>query len=214
VSRAAYTPKVDDEKYPPILQLKSVHNTPIEGLWHWFQRAKGLNIKDLIRSGYLDGIYNPNHPIHPYVYVSPVIATPYSATHPSDLFNWLWPKILQIQLDSFVEYWNNHRIRSQPKKANMSGHTPRHAFTVSDSLGAPDCCIEVDREVLEVLRSQIPVSREESMRWVNKEFDIVASTAYRDLGEPELVLLSGWTIFSQLVPLIQHAFKFGSIGRT
>ena len=89
----------------------------------------------------------------------------------------------------------------------MSGHTPRHALTVSDSLGAPDCRIEVDRDVVEALRSQIPVSREESMQWVSKEFDIVATTAYRDLGEPELVLSSGWTIFSQLVPLIEHTLE-------
>ena len=78
MSRAAYTPEVNDKKYPPILQLKSVHNTPIEGLWHWFQRAKGLNIKELIRSGYLDGIYNPNHPIHPYVWGTPVVVMPCS----------------------------------------------------------------------------------------------------------------------------------------
>ncbi|KIJ92478.1 hypothetical protein K443DRAFT_113540, partial [Laccaria amethystina LaAM-08-1] len=37
------------------------------------------------------------------------------------LFYWLRPKILQNQLDRFVEYWNNHRILTQTQdKLNMS----------------------------------------------------------------------------------------------
>jgi len=36
-----------------------------------------------------------------------------------NLFYWLWPKIFQNQLDKFVEYWNNHKIRPQPYKSNF-----------------------------------------------------------------------------------------------
>jgi hypothetical protein len=25
-----------------------IHNTPIEGVWYWIQRVKGLNIKDFV----------------------------------------------------------------------------------------------------------------------------------------------------------------------
>ena len=50
----------------------------------------------------------------------------------SELFYWLWPKIVQHQLDHFTEYWNNHNIRSQAEKPNISGHTPGYAFTVSE----------------------------------------------------------------------------------
>ncbi len=42
--------------------MRSVHNTPIEGLWHWFLVNNGLNIKDAIRKGYHDGVYNPKQP--------------------------------------------------------------------------------------------------------------------------------------------------------
>ena len=44
-----------------------MHNTPIEGLWHWFLQNNGVNIKDAIRQGYNDGIYNPNNVVHPCV---------------------------------------------------------------------------------------------------------------------------------------------------
>jgi hypothetical protein len=51
--------------YPPVIQIRSVHNTPIEGLWHWFLKTYGFNIKDIIVTGYRDGYYNPNNPVHP-----------------------------------------------------------------------------------------------------------------------------------------------------
>ncbi|KAF8814344.1 hypothetical protein BYT27DRAFT_7082446, partial [Phlegmacium glaucopus] len=105
---------------PPMLQMRSVHNTPIEGLWHWFLQTFGVNIKDTIRGGFQAGIYNPNNVVH------------------LQLFYWLWLKILQNQLNKFVEYWNNHRIHSQPDKSNMSGSTPRHGFTVP-APPAEDC---------------------------------------------------------------------------
>jgi hypothetical protein len=76
------------------------------------------------------------------------------------LFYWLWPKILQNQLDKFVEYWNNHKIRPQADKSNMSGSTPRHGFTVP-ATPAEDCRIIIDPVVIDALREQIPVSRED-----------------------------------------------------
>ena len=120
------------------------------------------------------------------------------------LFYWLWPKILQIQLDKFVEYWNNHKIRAQPEKPNMSGSSPRHAFTVP-ALPAQQCGISVDLVVVDALRAQIPISREESMRWVDDEFEDAASKAYSALREPSLDnLLSSWDIFSSMARIINY----------
>ncbi|KAF8901851.1 hypothetical protein CPB84DRAFT_1815067 [Gymnopilus junonius] len=185
--REAYAPEIDKEQFPPMLQMRSVHNTPIEGLWHWFLQTFGHNIKDTIRSGFELGIYNPNNSVHP------------------QLFYWLWPKILQIQLDQFVEYWNNHRIRAQADKPNMSGSTPRHAFTVPD-LPAQQCGITVDQAVIDALRHQIPVSRKDSMRWVDDEFEVAATMAFSSIGEPPLSnLLSGWKIFTSMARVINVA---------
>jgi hypothetical protein len=62
-----------------------------------------------------------------------------------------------------MEYWNNHKICSQLKKANMSGHMLYHAFTVPEVLGVLDSWIEVDLEVVHALCAQIPVSQKECM---------------------------------------------------
>ncbi|KAF5332113.1 hypothetical protein D9611_008101 [Ephemerocybe angulata] len=180
--RSAYAPTIDSTHYPPFLQLKSVHNTPIEGLWHWFLKTFGVNLKVVVVSGYENGNYNPNNPVHP------------------KLFYWLWPQIMQIVLDRFVEYWNNHKIRKQAKKPNMSGSTPRHAFTVP-ALPAFDCGIEVDQAVIDALRNEIKKPREEVMMWpgVDAEFSRRAEHAYDMIGRPELIALKGWEIFSAML---------------
>ena len=115
--------------------------------------------------------------------------------------------MLQIQLDAFVEYWNNHRIRTQKEKPNMSGSTPRHAFLVP-APPAQDCKIPVDKEVVRALRSQIPVSREEAMRWVDDDFDRLATQAYEAIGSPPLnKFLNGWRIFEAMVGVINDSIS-------
>ncbi|KAJ2929127.1 hypothetical protein H1R20_g7964, partial [Candolleomyces eurysporus] len=180
--RDVYTPNVDVARFPPVFQLKSVHNTPIEGLWHWFSEMCGLNIKEMIIAGYQNGIYNLNDPIH------------------LSLFNWLWPQALQLQLDHFSEYWNNHKIRSQKRKPNMSGSTPRHAFIAPDPTRITKCYIDVDKPVVEALREQIPISCGDSMQFVNHEFLQLAEETYDAIGRPDLSdLRQVWDIFSVML---------------
>ncbi|KIN94717.1 hypothetical protein M404DRAFT_17192 [Pisolithus tinctorius Marx 270] len=95
VLHMVFAPNVDANQCLPFQFLNSVHNTPIKGLWHWFLDTKGINVKILLQSGLHDGVYHPNKSLH------------------KQLFYWLWLKILQGELDSFVEYWNNHCIRYQ-----------------------------------------------------------------------------------------------------
>lgn len=108
------------------------------------------------------------------------------------------PLHLQKQLDNFGEYWNNHKIRAEHEKPNMSGLTPRHTFTVPD-LPAQQCGIAVDRVVIDALRNQVLVSREELMRWVDEEFEVTAQSGYEIIGEPSLDnFLCGWEIFESM----------------
>lgn len=87
----------------------------------------------------------------------------------------------------------------------MSGATPRHGFTVP-AAPAEDCRIIVDQAVIDALRMQIPVSREDSMRWVDDFFEVAARNAYDAVGRPSLDnLLTGWDIFSSMVQVINVA---------
>ncbi|KAJ3746753.1 hypothetical protein DFH05DRAFT_1534510 [Lentinula detonsa] len=169
----AYAPNINSDKYPAAVHLKSVHNTPIEGLWHWFTDTMGFNLKEELRQGYKDGIFYPGS--QPHV----------------DLFNWLWPQIIQKELDIFTAYWNNHRIRYQAEKPNASGTTPSNAFALPKSVSAQaeQCGIVIDKFVVDALRKEIPVSREEAMR---------AKAIYRQIGSPQLKAAVGWSIFTAM----------------
>ncbi|KAJ2922646.1 hypothetical protein H1R20_g14435, partial [Candolleomyces eurysporus] len=163
------------------VQVKSVHNTPIEGLWHWLSETCGLNMKDTIISGQTLGIYHSESPVHKH------------------LFLWLWPKIVQNIINGFVQYWNNHIIRTQRAKENMSGSTPTHGF-ICPALPAKDVGIRVDQAVLDALRDEIPTSRAESTRWVSDNF---AAAVYEFIGSPALDNMSkGWAIFTTMVPYL------------
>ncbi|KAG6836326.1 hypothetical protein H0H93_009076 [Arthromyces matolae] len=178
--RTTYAPEIDIEVYPPVVQVKSTHNTPIEGLWHWLLKTSGHDFREVVRSGLSDGIYQINNPAH------------------INLFKWLWPQILQRELNKFTEYWNNHRIRYQADKPNVSGVSPRQAFTCPNAYNGEDCKIEVDQQVIDALRREIPVPRKEAMRWVSDEFAEVAQAAYEHLGSPEMSPQAGWAIFSAM----------------
>ncbi|KAG6905157.1 hypothetical protein DXG01_004495, partial [Tephrocybe rancida] len=180
-----YAPQIDKATYLPVLQVKSTHNTPIEGMWHWFQKTTGHDFGDVVRQGFREGRYNPNNELH------------------VDLFNWLWPQILQGALDNFTKYWNNHQIRTQKNKSNVSGTTPTNAFTVPDLYGGKDCRISVDLTTINALRATIPVTREDAMQWVDVDFADCAQVAYILIGSPALEPLSGWNIFGDMIVALQ-----------
>jgi hypothetical protein len=47
------------------------------------------------------------------------------------LFNWIFPPLVQAELDGFHTYWSQHRVRGRPSRGVPSGHVP------ADVLGHP-----------------------------------------------------------------------------
>ena len=62
---------------------------------------------------------------------------------------WLWPPIVQRELDHFREVANNRRVRKQKDKILPSGVSPSYAYTFPEDYGGVDCLQPVDREVIE-----------------------------------------------------------------
>ncbi|KAJ6613707.1 hypothetical protein B0H10DRAFT_2177130 [Mycena sp. CBHHK59/15] len=137
---------------PPFVALPSTDNIPIKSSWHLFTNYVGLDIKQIILLGKSLHYFNPGFLLH------------------VNLFNWLWPKIVQLCLNDFVEYWNDHKIRTQRGKLLPSGVSPNYIFP-------------------EIFRN--PVS---------DDFDTKAWEVYGEIGSPKLILTDGWTIFCQMFP--------------
>ncbi|KAJ6614263.1 hypothetical protein B0H10DRAFT_2266519 [Mycena sp. CBHHK59/15] len=99
-------PDISIDAAPPFVALPSTDNIPIESSWHLFTNYVGLDIKQIILLGKSLHYFSPGLLLH------------------VNLFNWLWPKIVQLCLDDFVEYWNDHKIRTQRGKLLPSGFGP------------------------------------------------------------------------------------------
>ncbi|KAJ7815938.1 hypothetical protein B0H13DRAFT_1663671 [Mycena leptocephala] len=109
---------VSVEDAPAFVALKSTDNIPIESSWHLFTNYVGCDIKQIILLGKANNYFNP------------------ALEHHIDLFNWLWPKIIQRSLDQFVDYWNNHTIQTQPFEIESISIASSHAFQNASHLNA------------------------------------------------------------------------------
>ncbi|TRM66661.1 hypothetical protein BD626DRAFT_545803 [Schizophyllum amplum] len=117
--RRRLMPDLDCNEFPSFVNIPSTRNVIIEGLWHWFRKSYGLNMKALLLKEKADGVFIPGNMLH------------------TNLFRWLWPKIIQRVLDQFRAYWNLHKIRKQADKPNPSGASPDDIWSHHAAFGYP-----------------------------------------------------------------------------
>ncbi|KAH7870035.1 uncharacterized protein C8R40DRAFT_1163319 [Lentinula edodes] len=99
-----------DLERPAFVALPSTLNIVIEGSWgHWL-KFKGKTIRSAIELGKEQGYFQPGSDLH------------------LNLFNWIWPKIVQLGVNEFVHYWNNHKTRTQQAANIPSGVAPNVIF--------------------------------------------------------------------------------------
>lgn len=121
----------------------------------------------------------------------------------SNLFNWVWPKIAQISVAEFRNYWNHHRPRKQHEKILPSGEYPMKVFEFPQNYGLEHCGVKVDMEVVQHLRGTLEKSRDECFRWVSDEFETQAQSVYEELESPELKIVTGWSVFCTMLPILK-----------
>ncbi|KAJ8081664.1 hypothetical protein PM082_007510 [Marasmius tenuissimus] len=178
--KAQYAPDIDQEKFPACAQIKSVHNTPIESLWHWLQEHEGMNLYSLITYGRDAGFYHPHDNVH------------------VNLFNWLWPPIVQNALNRFADYWNNHVIRYQKEKQMPSGVAPMLLFEDPYAHQGERFSIPIPNGATQALRESLPNTRAEALDFVTPEFNDWAFHIYNEIGAPEVDAHNAWTVFRQM----------------
>ncbi|KAJ7874312.1 hypothetical protein B0H14DRAFT_3083423 [Mycena olivaceomarginata] len=186
--REVFAPNIDPDVYPSHTFVKSVHNTIIEAFWRWLHEKLGFNLKDHILRGQVDHIFNSNVPFH------------------RSLFNWIFPPLVQAELDEFRVYWNQHKIRSQQMKNMPSGHVPADVLEHPEFYGGINCRIEVPQDTVHLLREALSEEvgpREQHLAWVTEEFSTMADAVHEAMGSPKITLENSWNIFSQMSNLIE-----------
>ncbi|KAJ6484892.1 hypothetical protein C8R45DRAFT_999611 [Mycena sanguinolenta] len=120
-----------------------------------------------------------------------------------NLFRWLWPKIVQIGLDEFVDYFNNKKTRKLP-----SSVAPNVVFDMPGDYGLQNLAIPITPAAIEELRAMIETPREEAFRWVSDELNVLATQVYEELGSLKMEALTGWVILNAMAPLIQSQVEY------
>ena len=113
---------------------------------------------------------------------------------------WLWPTIMQTELDKFVKLSNNRRICKQSKKILPSGVTPDFAFTFPERYGASNCLIPVDVQIVDEILNDLKVEKEALTDWgVLQEFARKAEAGLTQMGVKEVTKSNAWIVFAALL---------------
>lgn len=119
---------------------------------------------------------------------------------------WLWPKLMQQELNSFCRIANSKRTRKQKDKILPSGVTPDFSYENPIHWGGRDCLIDVDMVVVEFLLENLRPKYEELTDWgVPPEFACKAEEALRRIPPwtiDRVTITNVWIIFGFLVVLI------------
>lgn len=118
----------------------------------------------------------------------------------SELVQWLWPKLIQQELNQLREQFNNHRVRKESAKNHPSGVSPNVAFALYADYQAENCLQVVDCETVKQLMDSI--GGEDLIRFVSVEYENHAETVFANLGFKVLSFHNVWNVFSAMLSLI------------
>lgn len=203
-ARLKLFPQLTELERPSTVALKSTDNIPIESGWSYWQDYAGRNIKAIILDGHAKGYFASADPIHVYVGSQD---WPISQLKPSgrNLFQWLWPQIVQAHLDLFKDFWNTTPRRKQGDKL-LPTAAPDMVSKYPENHELIHCGISAPRPLLQELRAtHLVTSREDVMRWVPDEFDTLAKAVYQVIGAPRLHYSTGWETYKDMLGVIEAA---------
>ncbi|KAJ7487567.1 hypothetical protein B0H11DRAFT_2013896, partial [Mycena galericulata] len=93
-----------------------------------------------------------------------------------DLFNWIFPSLVQAELDDFRTYWNPGSTKSAHRKGRACLLTLEHPET----RGGINLPKETFEELRESLTGEVGL-REEHLPWVTKDFAVIAENIHKCL---------------------------------
>ncbi|KAJ7218604.1 hypothetical protein GGX14DRAFT_390375 [Mycena pura] len=184
--RRCLDPDFSELEHPSTVSMSSTDNIPIESLWKYWLDYAGQNIKTAILEGPAKGFAQQNT-VHIY------------------LFHWLWPKIVQQELDQFKYHFNTTRRRKQADKL-LPTEAPEYVFNNPEKFNLEKLGTPVSKDFIAGLRARLAKPRDEVMRWVPDTFDELALQAYEVLESPPLHFTTGWSTFFSLLPLVESEY--------
>ncbi|KZP06766.1 hypothetical protein FIBSPDRAFT_914630 [Athelia psychrophila] len=160
--------------------LKSIHNITIERGWLRLRIQWGDNVKVFWEAG--AGIYNASDP------------------QQYELVQYLWSTLIQEELDTLKERFNNHIVRKDKEKKLPSGTSPWMAYTLHEKYGGQNCLQPVDRDFVKSVMEDL--GGEDLIRFVSVEYAALAADVMEYVGFGKLTFHNVWLVFSAMMPIL------------
>jgi len=156
-----------------------------------------------------EGIYNPTNDEHQWVFIPTSIIWAILHVCISELCRWLWSRLLQQELDDYVEFHNARKTRKDGKKAGPSGVSRKDVLLMPEAHNLKNCLLPLTEEQLAVVREIMEeleyegVKCKDLMAFTSAEFAACAEAAYLSLGLQRLTFENVWHVFQDMLPLLQ-----------
>jgi hypothetical protein len=139
-------------------------------------------------------LYDETNPLHRCVNYSSLDLGLLRCT--SQLVMWLWPPVIQQELDKFRFQANNRRVRKQKQKSLPSGVSPNIAYTFPEKFGGTDQLQPVDIEVIQEILDQMQAEKDALADWgIPEDFAQRAQAAFVETRIVEVSVSNIWIVF-------------------
>ncbi|KAJ6632401.1 hypothetical protein B0H10DRAFT_2159630 [Mycena sp. CBHHK59/15] len=180
--RKTFHPDIDSEELPPHMYLRSVHNISIERQWLRLRLDFGDSSVLNFNQGIADGKYRS------------------SDANQYELCQWLWPRVLQADLDTYADFRNGVKMRKQSNKPGPSVMSCNTAFSLPEKWGGRDCLLKVDLDVVRQMKQDM--GGDGLIAFSTPEFAERAQTVYDSLLITKLTQANVWDVFTIMLPLV------------
>lgn len=119
------------------------------------------------------------------------------------MLRWLWPNIIQRELDKFCIVQNARRVRKQKEKRLPSGVSPEYSYTCPDLFGGHQCLRSADSGLIDELLSDLEEEKDALSDWeVPNQFREAADSVLEICGfeHKNVTVLNVWLVFSAVYP--------------
>ncbi|TFK51655.1 hypothetical protein OE88DRAFT_1628795 [Heliocybe sulcata] len=184
--REAFAPELPISELPAHRFLKSIHNTPMERGWLRLRLQWGDNVKVFWEAG--AHLYNSDDPRQRYV----------------ELVHWLWPTLIQKELDYLRKRLNGHKIRYDKNKILPSGASPNTMMKLHTRYGGEDGLIPVDLGLIGQLKEEL--GGPGLTQFVDTPYAERALEVFQSLNVEKLTFQNVWEVYKAMMPLMYPTY--------
>ena len=113
---------------------------------------------------------------------------------------------MQKELDKFMEFTNNRKVRKQRENVLPTGASPNMAYLFPQQFEGQNCLQPVDVQIVGEILEDLKIDALSQMDWrVPSDFAEIARRGLKRFGLEEVPLQSAWVVFAAVLGFIKDS---------